>query len=776
MTRRQPKSNVQPSPTPATVAAGWLPPATCALTTALLTTRLCESPESSVLGQTLWLTFMSFGLLLLVLWGWFRETLPRPRREMLDLCVGLLCGGHCLSAVLVLLGEGNQRAALNMFLEWGGIAALWSVLRSLSLIPEARSILIRGLLAMLIVQAGLGIRQHHYGYSEMSKGYLSMRQELDRLEAVPVRSPDLQQQIQRLQQKMIQAGVRPHMLDGPGRQAFEARLLQSSEALGRCSLANTLAGLLLLGWPFLTGSLLQSIIAFFSRTTRSPSGLSVTLKLIVWSVLSYGLLLTKSRTAYVGLLVSTMLLTGITVFQVVLSRGGRIAVVLGISLAITAAMIGGYLTGGIDRLVWEEIPKSMKYRTEYWRGAAGVISEASVFGVGPGQFRQHYLRHKLPESSEEIVDPHNMFLDAWSNGGLPALAGLVGIIFCVIASLVLRPSVTPLTNDDSNDGSDRIPKTPEVTSIDPVWNQLAWISGLIGFLWLYLAGAGGESELLFLGGIWVVLMLLGNVWFGTPRDTRFQEWGLFGLIGLGVHLLGNGGLGMPTALICGLAVLANSIPPRRSLVAPAPRSLAIFGAASLGWGVACLVWGVLPVSRAADRSEASAYARSPEARLNDLKLAAEADPLSPDGWGDLSVAATEVWLQQPLRSDPIYKLGVSAAQEAIRRDPLNGVRYRQLASLYWYRARIEKSSETAKLAAATFEQAVRRAPQRADLLADAAEAASLAGDSVRSRELAVRALALDDLNHQAGHSDKYLMKDQQARLQSLVGKEISPKP
>ena len=58
-----------------------------------------------------------------------------------------------------------------------------------------------------------------------------------------------------------------------------------------------------------------------------------------------------------------------------------------------------WAAGGLDRFVVTEAGKSLEYRREYWIGAWGVIQEHPLVGVGPGNFRQHYLAHKLAKSS-----------------------------------------------------------------------------------------------------------------------------------------------------------------------------------------------------------------------------------------------------------------------------------------------------------------------------------------------------------------------------------------
>ena len=84
----------------------------------------------------------------------------------------------------------------------------------------------------------------------------------------------------------------------------------------------------------------------------------------------------------------------------------------------------------LDREVLTQSTMSLRYRWEYWQGAWGVITGGATsvwqalsspffwWGVGPGNFGGPYLKYKLPQSSEEILDPHNLFLEVWATAGV----------------------------------------------------------------------------------------------------------------------------------------------------------------------------------------------------------------------------------------------------------------------------------------------------------------------------------------------------------------------
>src|SRR5262249_47028936 len=133
-------------------------------------------------------------------------------------------------------------------------------------------------------------------------------------------------------------------------------------------------------------------------------------------------------------------------------RGGVRTFVLGTLavLAIIAALgVAGLAPPRLDREGLAESGKSRRGRPEDWSGAWHAIN-ASPRGVwsgyGPGNFTAAYLKHKLPQSSEEISDPHNLLLDAWATGGAwAALALLTALgfgfwnLFGPAASVVPHP-------------------------------------------------------------------------------------------------------------------------------------------------------------------------------------------------------------------------------------------------------------------------------------------------------------------------------------------------
>ena len=150
------------------------------------------------------------------------------------------------------------------------------------------------------------------------------------------------------------------------------------------------------------------------------------------------LILTKSRSAWLGLLVAMIVLA--------LACAGRCR-----RAALAAAGVAGAGgSGGPGRrraqgpparsrgfdAVDDVAPLSLGVLArcvgrDLGRGDERDASpEVAVFLVGrrAGQFWGPYLKYKLPQSSEEILDPHNLFLEVWATAGVWALLALAAAL------------------------------------------------------------------------------------------------------------------------------------------------------------------------------------------------------------------------------------------------------------------------------------------------------------------------------------------------------------
>lgn len=730
-------------------------------TSALLVARLFVPPESALLGDSLPAVLGWF--VLWALWGWWRiRSAETPVTfNLRDLAVVLICAGQVLSASLVWFTSGDQRAAINLLWEWLALGAASVILSSLAESPSIRNVLTRAILCGLIVSAGYGIWQHHVWYVSMARQYLPLRQELDRLERVTHPTAETQFSILHTRKQISDLGVNPAWITGPGRSIFENRLLQSREALGRCSLANTFAGLLLMAWVPLVGLVLQSVTAGKARTYGPLLG-----TLLLLALVSYALLLTKSRTAYLAALFSGAVVLLAVIRQVVPSAKAMLFwLVNGVGLAGFLLALA-WMSGGIDAEVLLEAPKSLAYRAEYWWGSWQVVQDHFLLGVGPGNFRPYYLRYKLPRSSEEIADPHNMILDLWTSGGLIAVLGLLCLAILLIRVLiplfVQRSAAVASSNSDESTS----------TSAPFTWSfeeSVVLVGGMLGLGILFLSSGGFDLELGALGLGWLLLMILP---WPVPRLLDLHLAVPCLLLAVGIHLLGAGGAGMPGFLqpVLWFLILLE-LKPRHSSLTPRLAGLVAILLAATSF-IGCLLTAFIPVAMVKLNLEQADVARNADQKLGFFEAACAADPWGSASWDRLGGYYFERWSVS--RSEQDFDQLAAALKEVLRRNPHQPGNFRQLGEIYARKAELSEAQPAvaqaaAREAASYFSQAVDRYPYRADLLADWASAAASGGDAATAQTAARRSLAQEELNHKWGHTDKYLTPKELEAMTRLAG-------
>jgi O-antigen ligase len=442
----------------------------------------------------------------------------------------------------------DRRPAINLAWEWIGLGLMYLLIRNLPRSRAESTALAGALVATAFAVSAYGLYQAIV--------------ELPLLQAEYLHDPHAI-----LQKLGIEPGSR-------GEALLRNRLLYSNEIWSTFALANSLAG-------FIVGPIALALAVGFQNVVRRDAPGSrwraLAMAAPVVLVLLVCLLLTKSRSAYVGLLVA-LIYVGWHAYGRVSARALAASSLAG--LAVVAALVAAALaTGRLDREVLTQSTMSLRYRWEYWQGAWGVITggaatvmkalTARAFwaGVGPGNFGGPYLRYKLPYSSEEIVDPHNMFLEVWATAGFWALLALVAAIGCGIWN-VLGPRKQTEETSGSNQ-ADRARRrdsrhaaalgAPQAAEEDELASPPRRVGWLIGF-----AGVGGwalvvllgrlnpfEGDLFFrwmiLGASWLAAVLLGApLWRRLPLAATALGAGLLAAL---VNLLAAGGIGIPTVAL-----------------------------------------------------------------------------------------------------------------------------------------------------------------------------------------------------------------------------------
>lgn len=416
--------------------------------------------------------------------------------------------------------------------------------------------------------------------------------------------------------------------DSPQRMMFENRL-ESVEPFGTFALTNSLAGFLtpwlvigviVLGewlvsrWKIrrqdtasedssrdTEKSRIHSRIEAWNLLPRWKKIASSTMLIGSIAMMAICLLLTKSRAGYLAVLVGT----GIAVLAMLFyqwytdtthtrrpipwMKYGSIAALLG---GIVAAFVGfAIAVGGIDLEVISEAKKSLGYRLEYWSATSHLIADYPFTGVGPTHFQTFYPQYKLPQSSEEIADPHNFIMEIAASYGLPALL-IFALLLGILAYRTLRAMRFCLTRHvtpPAEQGGDMVDSEATAGLLSsgspfaPYWVVLVTIGG--GFLaWFF----GGMTEtppaplnIVIFSVAVAAAYPIWNFALWQLSDKRFLRLLALsmGILAFGVNLLAAGGFGMP-GMICVFWILLAMLwveiqlaEPPRPVTLPTPPQL-----------------------------------------------------------------------------------------------------------------------------------------------------------------------------------------------------------
>ena len=89
----------------------------------------------------------------------------------------------------------------------------------------------------------------------------------------------------------------------------------------------------------------------------------------------------------------------------------------------------------------------MLFRSFYWQGAANLIRDQGLWGIGADNFGRYFTRYKDVECPEDVEDPHSWpvkALSEWGVLGLLALAVLVMGVWPKPFAEVLHVSINDL--------------------------------------------------------------------------------------------------------------------------------------------------------------------------------------------------------------------------------------------------------------------------------------------------------------------------------------------
>ncbi|HLJ11581.1 MAG TPA: O-antigen ligase family protein, partial [Planctomycetaceae bacterium] len=733
---------------------GWFERLAAALVALVMICRLLTPTEGAAGGETLWIAQLTLLVFLVWVFAAYRQGGLTLDVGWFDMAVACLCLGHIAGALVVIASEGDKRAALNMLWEWCGLGVTFFLMRQILASPAVRTGLLTAVAVTAIPLAGLGLWQHDVSYAQTRREYEKLKAEQQALELAgrpfnPSAAVEWERALQRLRAELVRNDI---PVDQAARVLWEQRLY-SSEPNGLFALANTLAGFLACAsivW-------LAALVYAAGRVARWQVAIGAVLAIVIL----YCLLLTKSRTAFVGL-AAGLASWGIAVFRrrARSTRRPWWALAYGLAAVIGVVMIAG-LTGGLDRFVISESGKSLRYRAQYWTGTWRMLVSSprnALVGVGPGNFRQNYLPFKLAESSEEIADPHNLMLDAWANGGLVGLLGLVSV--CAAG---LRPL---LTRSDGNLLEAPVDRSVRLTML---------AGGGLAHPAVFFAGAAnGETTLLLSTGWLSAAATCKRLFEREFPPVVFAA----AFAALAVHLLGAGGIGMPaiSQLLLFLVILG-----RRSddgsqwkFESSSRWPIAGLGVAGLTLYFGCWFTGLNPDIAARNAIAAGKQdlfeQGSPAKAEREFRRAANADPYSPEPYRLLSQLAFQRWLASDVRQMNEFKRSAAWQREAVARNPRFTEEYRALGHLYLAKLSHTGAVEDAAAAAQAFERAVALYPNSAAAQSELAEALWKVGRMNEARLAADRACELDAINEAAGHIDKRLPVARRELMNRISGR------
>ena len=263
-----------------------------------------------------------------------------------------------------------------------------------------------------------------------------------------------------------------------------------------------------------------------------------------------------------------------------------LAAAVGAGLTVVAALVAvGLKARLLDREVLTQSAMSLRYRWEYWQGAWGVISGGATslwqavsspffwWGVGPGNFASPYLKYKLPQSSEEILDPHSLFLEVWATAGFWALLALAGALGLGLWNL-LGQGIGKQENVDASRTARASRRQARRAGLAGKPARQSGEDGLdapprhVGWL-VACAGAGGWALVVVLGrlnpfegDLFFRWMILGVSWAAALLVRHLAEAAVpatavaAGVVATLVNLLAAGGIGVPTVALGLWAMLA----------------------------------------------------------------------------------------------------------------------------------------------------------------------------------------------------------------------------
>ncbi len=322
-------------------------------------------------------------------------------------------------AVIVLIAgitscffASNARLSLNATIDWVCLPIATITLVQLLRFRWQRQIVVMVVLASACVQVWQVLDFRIYGLESLWEQYLAGKEAFWQNRGVS--------------------------LDSPTVELFERRI-QANEAQGFFPHSNVASSYLVLCFLVAVGVAVE-----LWRRVRSSAEVVAPIAMSVVGVAMLAAIgLTKSLGGFVSLGAGLLLTAALMKWHRWIDANHRKAFAIGwigFGVGVVAAVGHGTYHGSLPGA-------SLNFRWQYWTASAEMIANHPWTGVGREYFGRNYLHYKSIESSEEVANPHNLFVQAASDWGLPGLAGV--LFMCVGATWTLVRRPTYETESDS---------------------------------------------------------------------------------------------------------------------------------------------------------------------------------------------------------------------------------------------------------------------------------------------------------------------------------------
>lgn len=565
---------------------------------------------------------------------------------------------------------------------------------------------------------------------------------------------------------------------------FQNRL-QSPEPFASFALANSLAGFLAPWLAVLLWLAGRTALERFGSPAAGRRLGSAPLAILLGTAAAVlvCLVLTRSRTAWLALLLGLAGQAALLCLARFANRSKERLeetiphkkLLVGLAAGTLLLGFAAAWAGGLERNVLSEAGKSLGYRLQYWRGAASVAAEQPLLGCGPGKFGDWYTRWKAPDASEEVQDPHQMFLETAAVAGVPTLAALLAAVACGIYYASRQAAEGP--REAFHETASPSDETEAVDSArTAIWIGAA-SAGLVGGLIRFAEWSPLSAE-----GFWwcvfappIFCLLLSRV---SVRPQVLAEAASAGWLAWLVDLQAAGGIFFPGVAASGWLLYSFFVagPPPQADASPSPvpaglpsrpstaRQLMVLGASACFAGAYLLCYQPVQAARSA-LGKLQAAGEGPIA----WEDVVEADPRDAEAARSAASAALVAHLARP--SDLDLRTRYERARDRfLERRGENDSAFYQLAE--WEYARYQKLHEPPlAVAAADFgRKALSWYPNSARRWALLARAEAAAGRPTASAA-ASQALRL---HHATPHLDQKLAPAIVAELTRLASPAPSP--